>query len=296
MSEPGGSLPPATRRWLERELGVDIVEIEARFGDASHANHRVRAGEVDLLVRRFRDDERLADDPWYTPEDEIAALEALAGCDAPVPRLVAADPDAHTCERPTLVLTWMPGRPPGKVGDREAFVRALAEPLPAIHAGPLVPRRDEPDFVSDGTAAGDVRPPSWAFDRSVWDRAILIGAGPAPPSPERFIHRDYHQGNTLFEADRLTGIVDWTTGCRGPLGIDVAQMRMNLAWEFDLELADAFLAAWRRVADDPDEHDPYWEVLDALDWLGDGEPDEEVTPERLTRFEAYTARSLAELG
>jgi aminoglycoside phosphotransferase (APT) family kinase protein len=54
------------------------------------------------------------------------------------------------------------------------------------------------------------------------------------------IHRDYHQANVLFEDGRLIGVVDWTAACTGPVGIDLAQMRMNLAWEFDVELADAF--------------------------------------------------------
>jgi hypothetical protein len=92
----------------------------------------------------------------------------------------------------------------------------------------------------------------------------------------------------------LTGVVDWTTGCVGPPGIDLAQARINLAWDFDLAMADGFLDAWRAL--DPGlDHHPYWDVLDAVDWLGDGTAPG-VTPEKLRRYETFVARALADLG
>jgi hypothetical protein len=42
-------------------------------------------------------------------------------------------------------------------------------------------------------------------------------------------------------------------------------MRINLAWDFDLELADEFLGAWMSVTDDVSAYHPYWDVLDAVD-------------------------------
>jgi hypothetical protein len=42
--------------------------------------------------------------------------------------------------------------------------------------------------------------------------------------------------------------------------------------------------------------DPYWDILDAVDWLGDGSPDPDATPEALRRYETFVARALAELG
>jgi aminoglycoside phosphotransferase (APT) family kinase protein len=222
-------------------------DIEAEpLPDTSHTNHRITLDDGRrMLLRRLTDAER-GDDPWYVARDEVAALVALSGSGIPVPGLLAADPDASTCDVPTLLVTWLPGlTPASRIADRRAIERCA---------------RSAP-----------------------WHRA-------------RFIHRDYHHGNTLFERDRLTGIIDWTTGCTGPIGIDLAQMRLNLAWSFDLELADAFLDAWRTAVGQPDGYDPYWDVLDAIDWLGDDEPDAEHTQERLARYEAFTARALSELG
>jgi len=271
---------------------------EEPLAESSHSNHRVHVdGGEQLLLRRFTDDER-RDDPWYVAVDEVAALAALEGLGVPVPRLVEADAGGSECDVPTLLLTWLDGvagdaEPPR---DRSAFTRGLAEHLPAIHRASLVRRRYEPYFASDGSAYADLRPPSWTQQPALWERAFEAVARPAPAFEERFIHRDYHHGNTLWVGDRLSAIIDWTTGSSGPIGIDLAHMRMNLAWDVDLELADAFLDAWRALAEAPGSSHPYWEVLDAVDWLGDGEPDEEHTPERLARFEAYTERALAELG
>jgi aminoglycoside phosphotransferase (APT) family kinase protein len=167
--------------------------------------------------------------------------------------------------------------PDERPDDPAAFARALAEVLPAVHAAPLVERSYEPYLVTDRQRIEDLRPPSWARDRSVWERAFEVAGASAPEHAVRFIHRDYHQGNTVWEAGRLSGIVDWTCGCSGPPGIDLAHMRINLAWEFDLGLADTFLQAWRDVAGDRRGYHAYWDVLVAVDWIPDP-PEPEVPP------------------
>jgi Ser/Thr protein kinase RdoA (MazF antagonist) len=285
----------STLAWVERTVGP-VMAVEP-MPEASHTNHRLvlESGAM-LVLRRYTDEELRDGDPWYVPADEIAALRALEAVEGvPVPHLVAADPDAVECDVSTLLLTWLPGSRPGRPDDLDAFVRGLAEPLPAIHAAPLVGRAYEPYLISDGERFEDLRPPAWATDPRVWERAFVAATAEQPPAPRRFIHRDFHQGNTLWEGDALTGVIDWTTGCSGPAGIDVAQMRINLAWEFDLETADAFLDVWRAL-EPGDEHDPFWDLLDAADWLGDGSPNEPVPPGGLERYEAFVARTLSELG
>jgi len=295
-------LPERTVEWLRSVLGstARVHEI-ATLPDTSHTNHRLRiqspeGAELELLLRRYTDVELLASDPWHSPTDEVAALRALEHADLPVPRLIAEDASGDLCEVPTLLLTWVPGHPPGTPDDLDAFARRLAEPLPAIHAVDVPPsiRAYEPYFVSDGFTVADLRPPAWALDTRTWERAFEVVASEPPETPTRFIHRDYHHGNTVWEHGVLTGVVDWTTGCVGPPGIDLAQARINLAWDFDLAMADGFLDAWRAL--DPGlDHHPYWDVLDAVDWLGDGTAPG-VTPEKLRRYETFVARALADLG
>jgi aminoglycoside phosphotransferase (APT) family kinase protein len=302
--ETAGSEPsPATTRWLCRAIGSDArIVVSDAMAKASHTNHHIvletsGGSSVEVLLRRFTNAERLKTDPWYEPVDEVKALRALERIDLSVPRLIAEDPEPVECDVPTLALTWMRGDLPGAPDDIGRFARRLAEPLPAVHGtlAPDVTRTYEPYFVSDDLTVADLQPPHWASRRSTWERLFEVVGGDPPEGPHRFIHRDYHQGNTVWSGDELTGIVDWTTGCIGPPGIDLAQMRINLAWEFDLKAADLFLDAWRAVATDAAYH-PYWDLLDAADWLGDGEPDEDADAGNLERYEAFVAHVLAELG
>ena len=291
------TIPVRTLAWVEREVGK--VRSSDPMPEASHTNHRLTietsGSELLAVLRRYTDEELRGGDPWYVPSREIEALRALEAVEVPVPRLLAADPVGLECDVPALLLTRLPGAPSGRPDDFDAFVRALAEPCPAVHRAPLVERNYETYLASDGERIEDLRPPAWAADPRVWERAFESATSEPPEAPAHFIHRDYHQGNTLWEEGRLTGIVDWTTGCSGPVGVDLAQMRINLAWGFDLETADAFLDARRAVADDPTEHHPYWDLLDAVDWLGDGELNEPVPDGGLDRYEAFVARTLSEL-
>jgi len=293
------AVPAQTLAWVEREVGR-VRRIEP-MPEASHTNHHlvVETGGagLDVVLRRYTDEELRGGDAWYVATAEVEALLTLDAVDVPVPRLVAADPEPIACDVPTLVITYLHGSPPRLSDDRGAFVRGLSEPLPAIHGAvaPMGMRAYEPFFTSDGLTLEDLRPPAWARDRSVWERAFEATGGAPPGTSARFIHRDYHQGNTLWAGRRLTGVIDWTTGCVGPVGIDLAQMRINLAWEFDIETADAFLDAWRSITPS-DEYHPYWDLLDAVDWLGDGESNEPVPDGGLQRYETFVARTLSELG
>jgi aminoglycoside phosphotransferase (APT) family kinase protein len=310
MGEGGGprmtTIPTPTMAWLAEQLGpgVEVTEVTP-LPPASHTNHRVRGrtvggAELDVLLRRFTADGRLHADPWYEPAAEAHALAALETLGAPaVPRLIAGDVDAEVCDVPALLLTWVPGDAPTMPpADVVPFVHELAAPLPAIHALTPLPsmRTYEPYFTSDGVALEDLRPPAWSRRPELWERAFAAVAAPAPDGPRAFIHRDYHHGNTVWSGGRLAGVIDWTTGCGGPPGIDLAQARINLAWDIDLAASDRFLEAWRAAGGEPEAFHPYWDLLDAVDWLGDGTEDPSHTPAALERYEAFTARALADLG
>ena len=124
--------------------------------------------------------------------------------------------------------------------------------------------------------------PTWASDRDVWERAIALAHAPPPDLPERFIHRDFHPGNTLWEGAELTGVVDWTTGSRGPAAVDLGHLRWNLALDYGQRVADALLPH--------PEHDPYYDVVTALDVLP--ELDTTFTHAELLRLEEHVARAL----
>jgi aminoglycoside phosphotransferase (APT) family kinase protein len=116
----------------------------------------------------------------------------------------------------------------------------------------------------------------------VWERAIALAHAPPPELPERFIHRDFHPGNTLWEGAGLTGVVDWTTGSRGPAAVDLGHLRWNLALDYGQRVADAVLPH--------PEHHPYYDVVTALDVLPD--LDVSFAHAEFLRLEEHVARAL----
>jgi aminoglycoside phosphotransferase (APT) family kinase protein len=269
------------------------------MGASSTAQHAVdvqdQAGGTHLLVlRRYVDRDRLAQDPWYRPEAEAEALRVVAEAAVPAPRLIAEDVAARHCDVPALLVTRLPGRPLGNhPQDLAGFLRDAADVLHLVHA--IDPRR-----AANLQAYAPYEPPStlpiptWSSRPGLWARALAVLEGPAPADEGRFIHRDYHPANIVLAHGRVAGVVDWPTACRGPRSIDLARMRLNLVADFDMEAADLFLHLYEERAETSWAHDPYWDLLDAVDSAQDAnEPESPGASAAWERFERWVEMALA---
>ena len=287
--------PEATLRWAAQQVGPGsrVVACWRMTRGGWHANHALvvtdRLGRGHRLVlRRWARPEWRTEDPDLTAEREAGVLTLLEDSDLPVPRLVGADLDATVCDVPTLLITRLPGHPPGLPPDMDGFVEALA----ATHAGVAA--------VSD-SARGRVPAyrryhdrmavPGWSRLRPMWEAAVAIAASEPPAGPRGFLHRDYHPENTLWSRGRLTGVVDWTTGSWGPLAVDRGHMRWNLAVTYGLDVADAFLSR----CGGPSADQPYWDIVTALDVVTDLDPSEWARLD-LARLERHVARAVRAIG
>lgn len=337
----------ATLRWVRTSVGRGSIIAALRpMGVASTMMHAIdvlgpTGVRHELVLRRYHQRDRLNHDAWYDPANEVTVLRLLAGTEVPAPRVLAADLDAHSCETPALLTTRIPGTPPSPGHDLEPYLTALANGLVAIHAigpqqGQQVTRIGTPPGAPPGQASaaaatvrslpgyrpyyserldGARRPPPWTQDTRMWERVFATLEQGPPSGPWGFIHRDYHPGQTLWDGNRLVGIVDWTTGCCGPRGIDLARMRLNLARRYGVGAADGFLAAYRRALGSTGSSSgggsgstggstsggwavwhPYWDLVDAADVLLDlAEPATEGARAEYARFETWVARCLAAL-
>jgi aminoglycoside phosphotransferase (APT) family kinase protein len=220
----------------------------------------------------------------FGPGSRVVAVAPLTSAWLANHALVAADPDAAVCDVPALLLARLPGAPPDLAGDPARVVEGLAAALPPIHTvpgpGPAPPyhRFYEPDQLV---------PPAWSDRPALWERAFAVATGPPPDDRACFIHRDYHPGNTLWTGGRLTGVVDWVGGSWGPPSVDLGHMRVNLAADLGLAVADRFLAAHRALTGF--DHHPWWDVASAADVAPEMEP-------FWRRVEDLVAAALAELG
>lgn len=289
--------PPETVLGWVRDVVGRISSIRS-MGVGATTLHAIDAGADPvrrLVVRRFHDTARLRSDPWYVPAGEAAVLDLLDDTEVPAPRLLAADPYGRICDMPALLITRVPGRRTARPWDMVAFLAALADALIRIHEVP--PDAALPAYTPyhDVAVRGERTPPAWSGSPELWERVFEVIAGPPPETAWGFIHRDFHPGQTLWTGDRLTGIVDWLTGCRGPFAVDLARMGINLAMEYGVEVAEEFAQRYAAACGRDVRH-PYWELLDAADMILDlPGPGSQHVADQYSRFEHWTAIALASL-
>jgi aminoglycoside phosphotransferase (APT) family kinase protein len=250
-----------------------------------------------LVLRRYVDARRLAEDPWYRPEHEATALQIVAEAGLLAPRLIAEDTEARRCDVPAILETRLPGRPRRRrPSDLDGYLRRAAEALHSIHAvDPRLATALPPYEPYEPPQT--LRIPEWSIRPALWDRVLEILSGPVPSYEVSFIHRDFHPGNIVSSRDRVIGVVDWLTACRGPRSVDLARMRLNLAADFGMDAADRFLDLYRERAGPSWSHHPYWDLLDAVDSAQDEpRPRTERQAEAWDRFERWVEAAASELG
>jgi aminoglycoside phosphotransferase (APT) family kinase protein len=295
-------LSPEIVRWVERCVGtgtrvVAVTEMPLSATE-KHVLLVTRGGsDLRLVLRRYADAERLGVDPAYDPANEARALQLLEPTSVPAPRLVATDLVPDVCDVPAVLETWVPGAPAWAPADLDAYLSSAADVLVAIHAVATIRPAGFPDYVPYAVADGiQLAPPAWTTRPGMWERVLDALAGAAPEPHSCFIHRDYHPGNALAEADRVVSVVDWAPAAWGPPGIDLARMRLNLAEELGPDRAEGFLDAYRSAGGTPENRHPYWDLLDAADALIDeGPPRTTDEADATTRFETWVGRVLAEI-
>jgi aminoglycoside phosphotransferase (APT) family kinase protein len=167
---------------------------------------------------------------------ELAVLARLGPLGRLAPAALAhGDLDGHG----VIVTEAVPGGPPSPTLDPVVIGEQLGVALAAVH-------RLDPSGLPD-----DVREPTLRAGRlaasaqEAWREADL----------DRVLtHGDYWSGNTVWEGDRLAGVVDWSGARSAPRGVDLAWCRQDLVLLGSPDAADRFLASYegalgRRVLD-----------------------------------------------
>lgn len=235
------------------------IAAEPMAGSTSADLYLVQAGPYRHVLRLFKKER------WSTPAHALSArestiLEALRPTDLPVPEPVATLPDNG------VVMSWLPGDVVLPAQPDGPWMKELARVLCAIHQTDI----QLPYAYESWNDTTNKPAPEWWEDEALWQKAQASVAR-VPDYEPRFVHRDYHPVNVLWEQGRICGIVDWINACMGPQGIDVAHCRLNLAIMYGMEAADDFLEAYASGRSGY-VHDPFWDLDDALGALPDVEP------------------------
>ena len=257
---------------------------------------------VQLVLRRFTDKQWLKLEPDLVAH-EAAALAWASNANVPVPTLLAFDSDGRDSGgAPATLTSMLPGAPQLRPDDMAHWLAGMAAAALEIH------RLDADGFpwtYRRYNAGTELEVPGWSRKPDAWYRAIDIVNSEPPRARECFIHRDFHPSNVLWADDKVTGVVDWVNACRGPVGIDIAWCRHNLANLYGVEVADDFLEAYSRLAGFEYVYDPFWDLMTVVEllpgpptmyagWVAEGFPyiSTDVLAERLDQYVASVVSRL----
>ena len=238
---PGGRLVRSRR--LRGGVGArtDLLEIE----EANGTRRKV-------TLRRFVRSNR-SSQPEHVAH-EYRVLELIERLDIPAPRPLLLDAHGELAGAPAMVLTYLPGAPVYRPRNVTAWAEQLAAALLRIHG--VTPTRADLSWLSvqlrDGVLRELDQRREHAYRHGALAREVhtaLVDDIDSIEWPEAtLVHDDFWPGNTVWHRGRLTGVIDWTHAEMGDPRTDVAQCRIDVALIIDQRAADAFLAAYQRLA------------------------------------------------
>jgi aminoglycoside phosphotransferase (APT) family kinase protein len=266
---PHVQLPDRARRWAEALAPHPLVAVTSIGGGLTDTKWLLLSAEGDPLVIRWSDPEVWGEVGREHVRREVLACRLLAGSELPVPSLLGCDEDGAEAGGPADLLTWRPGAVRlDPLGPRA--ITAWAALAADVHRQPVPVASRPPTFSFRGPAEPDV--PGWARRPDLWRRAIEVRRSGPPPTPYGLLHRDFHLGNTLWQGDTVSGLIDWAETSWGPADLDVAHACSDFAMLHTTADADAFRAAYLRrggrLDPDPDAA-RFWVVSDILGFLPD---------------------------
>lgn len=303
-SSPGGALMrempnDSVLRWAAAAVGVGaaIAAVESLHGRPWRL--RIAHGSVthDLVLR-------MPVPGWIDASmiaTNAAALQIAEQQGLAAPRLVAADLDGRVTGTAATLETALSGSsalPPKVSAER---LRQAGAAIAKVHTVPLAPQRALPLRVRPTEVDDRALERRWATlyqacsDReqpAVIDalcelqgcsaeraRAILSGgrltpllhladerirALPIPQSQTVFVHGDIWGGNMLWDGDVCIALIDWKTAGVGDPGVDLGELRMQMALQYGPDAPARVLEGWQRASGRAATNLAYWDAVAAL--------------------------------
>jgi aminoglycoside/choline kinase family phosphotransferase len=236
--------------WLDREVGVSVLEIRPASADASFRRY--------FRVWSTAGQTRVAMDAPPEHEDLAAYLRVsrlLESCGVHVPHVHAQDLGRGFALLEDLgsrhLLTAL-----AEGGDSEQLYADALDELLRLQLA--------------GEAASHQLPP---YDRAVLMREMQLlpdwycrrhlGVEPSSTQmqqlhatfewlaqealmqPQVFVHRDYHSRNLMITPDRSPGVIDFQDALRGPVGYDLASILKDCYVEWPRARVESWVAKFR---------------------------------------------------
>ncbi|MFF0338735.1 aminoglycoside phosphotransferase family protein [Kribbella sp. NPDC004875] len=195
-----------------------------------------------------------------------AALQVAERHRLPAPRLLAADLTGEHAGVPASLETVAPGTTEWSVGTPDSL-RAAGAALAGLHDLQMPPREFLPfrprpiavdDFAADRRAG---RMPTTALLQQADN---LVTAHGLPAAEPVFLHGDVWPGNIVWAGDHLTAFIDWKTAGVGAPGVDLSELRKQVAISFGPDAPAHVLTGWEQATGRRADHVAYWDAVAAL--------------------------------
>jgi aminoglycoside phosphotransferase (APT) family kinase protein len=196
-----------------------------------------------------------------------AALAVAEKHGLPAPRLLAADLDGQVAETSASLETVVPGTSTWPAAPSRALLRAAGAAIARVHTvildpQPQLPFRPRPIAVDDFAQDRRVgRMPSTALLELADERVQAIKA---PDVPVVFVHGDVWPGNTVLAGGGVRALIDWKTAGVGNPGVDLGELRKQVAVRYDDDAPGHVLRGWERASGARADDIPYWDAVAAL--------------------------------
>jgi aminoglycoside phosphotransferase (APT) family kinase protein len=292
-NQRGPGLTEPLLAWLEAQLGsrMAVSAVRSLHGGESPWWIDLTApdGSAFSVVLRFPSS-RISPDQIAT---NAAALAVAEEHRLPAPRMLAADLDGRSAGTAASLETVVPGTSTWPDAPSTELLRAAGAAIAQVHTvildpQPRLPFRPRPIAVDD--FARDRRAglmPTTALLQRADERVQAIKA---PDVPLVFVHGDVWPGNTVVAGGGVRALIDWKTAGVGHPGVDLGELRKQVAIRYDDDAPKYVVEGWERAASARADDIAYWDAVAALNT-----PTASYSPSAARRRDDFLRAAIARL-
>ena len=222
-----------------------------------------------------------------------AALAVAENYGLPAPRLLATDFDGRDAGVPVTLETVIAGMSRWPAKGSPGLLRSAGAVIAQVHCFALAPRphlpfRPRPIAVDDFAKERRLgRMSTTALLQLADERVQAISA---PEGRAVFVHGDVWPANTVLIGGRVHALIDWKTAGVGNPGVDLGELRKQVAIFYGHDAPTYVLEGWERASGVQADDVPYWDAVAALNT-----PTESYSPFAADRRDEFLSAAIAKL-